>query len=388
MTPTAIPQAEAPPAPWKHIPSLDGVRAVAALMVLVFHYYGSLPGDDHWIRLCVAATVPGRTGVDLFFVLSGFLITGILLAMKGTPHAWRNFYMRRILRIFPLYYGVLALLAMIGLLAYGLGRQVLEGWWYWAYLQNFLWVFAPDKVAAGFPDHLAPRHFWSLAIEEHFYLVWPALVLTLPKNRLLPALAVLLGGTVLARFLFLQAGYVHSANITFCYLDGLCLGSAIAVVWCRPAARAMLRRWALWLLPPTLVLLAWIFAAPTLRREGLVQVPKYFLIALAYAGLLVLVLEASPTSLLARSLSSRPLRSIGKYSYAFYVVHPYAILCVTQLLLLLPTQLRGVASFAGILPATLLTYAFAWASWHLYEKHFLALKRHFEYAPRPMTAAT
>ena len=108
-----------PSRPWHHLPALDGLRGVAALMVVVFHFYQNLPRPASLpARLLTQATSLGSAGVDLFFVLSGFLITGILLAARGTPHAWRNFYARRSLRIFPLYY-----LVLVGLSAVTLALQ-------------------------------------------------------------------------------------------------------------------------------------------------------------------------------------------------------------------------------------------------------------------------
>ena len=123
----------------------------------------------------------GWIGVDLFFVLSGFLITGILYDAKGGPHYFRNFYMRRSLRIFPLYYAFLILIfAVMPLLrasgADHVGKQV----WMWTYLSNVLFARVGWE---GMPAHTT--HLWSLAIEEQFYLLWPLLVWLASRRRLI-----------------------------------------------------------------------------------------------------------------------------------------------------------------------------------------------------------
>src|SRR5262249_40880734 len=153
-----------------YMPQLDGLRAVAVLAVVAHH---TLPGP------LVDALNPGAAGVRLFFVLSGFLITGILLgcresmAQQGAGQALASFYARRFLRIFPLYYFALAVVLLAGV------QEARDGAaWHLAYLSN---VYG---VRQGWLGSLA--HFWSLAVEEQFYLVWPALVLSLPRPWLGP----------------------------------------------------------------------------------------------------------------------------------------------------------------------------------------------------------
>src|SRR5437870_557283 len=162
--------------------ALDGLRGIAILMVMLYHQtvmVGST-GIDRFVGFW---TLSGWIGVDLFFVLSGFLITGILSDSKGATGYFRNFYARRVLRIFPLYYGVVAFSLLI--LPYiphwkleNLARIKGDELWYWTYLSNF-------SIAA----HAAFRHgildvSWSLSIEEQFYLMWPLLVLLLSRRSL------------------------------------------------------------------------------------------------------------------------------------------------------------------------------------------------------------
>jgi peptidoglycan/LPS O-acetylase OafA/YrhL len=139
------------------LPCLDGIRAAAAIMVMGFHFVGHHGESAHLVR----ASVIGQTGVDLFFVLSGFLITRILLSTKESPHFFRSFYARRTLRIFPLYFAYLAIYFF--LLPPLLGDPIppfATQMWSWFYLENVPQTF--NLHSSG------PGHFWSLAVEEQF----------------------------------------------------------------------------------------------------------------------------------------------------------------------------------------------------------------------------
>lgn len=151
------------------IPGLDGLRTLAVSLVLATHLYGL-----SW----------GWGGVDLFFVLSGFLITGILLESREAPFwpYWRAFLLRRTLRILPLAYVTLAIV----FLAYQTAWR--EQWWWWAYLSN--WRLSPRTIGGS-----SVTHFWSLAIEEQFYLVWPIMVWIVRPSWLLGLCG---GGLILA----------------------------------------------------------------------------------------------------------------------------------------------------------------------------------------------
>ena len=157
-----VPEAATTP----YYPALDGMRAIAVLMVMVTHF---LPK-----RLPF-----GWMGVQIFFVLSGFLITGILFDTRATRHRWRNFYVRRTLRIFPLYYGLIFLVLLVIVWTRSKVPGVFSLWLF--YGQNFFWLvdrgMHPDAVLTS-DGHLIAiiGHLWSLAVEEQFYLVWPIVV--------------------------------------------------------------------------------------------------------------------------------------------------------------------------------------------------------------------
>src|SRR5215472_4905523 len=151
-----------------HVPALDGVRGLAILLVMGSHFFAGTPHNrpERLLRMMQGF---GGTGVDLFFVLSGFLITGILYDSLHDSRFFRKFYARRALRILPLYYGVLATFAIIGLCERRSSSGELLS--LALYLQNTSLIAQPIVVYAA-PLFLPLGHFWSLAIEEQFYLVW------------------------------------------------------------------------------------------------------------------------------------------------------------------------------------------------------------------------
>ncbi len=342
----------------RHIPRLDGVRAVAVLLVLALHV-PKAPGNILEVALARIAAAAGQVGVDLFFVLSGFLITGILLDTRGHPQYLRNFYIRRTLRIFPLYYFALALMSVVlPRMGHPIFTPARDQLWFWAYLQDVAFTFWPTVTG--------PNHFWSLAVEEHFYLIWPFLVWKWDIPYLRRALAGIILLTFGVWLLLLFFGY-GTFYFTLARFDGLSLGALLAIR-ARSGGLQVLAVMAHTTLRWAVVPFAVLYFAVSGSALWSVQVLKSTVIALLLAAVLVLVLTGKPESAAVRVLSSAPLRSIGKYSYAMYVFHP-----VLEVLAYLPAT-----SFLIRFPLAIgLTWAMARVSWTLVEYPFLRLKSRF-----------
>ncbi|MBW3572470.1 MAG: acyltransferase [Gemmatimonadetes bacterium] len=376
----------APAAEAGHIPALDGLRGCAILGVLLLHFTSAMGAPAGApARLVKQAFSVGWTGVDLFFVLSGFLITGILADARGTPHRYRTFYVRRALRILPLYYGFVLLLfvvpPLVGARAY---TTPLEGQLpYWLYLQNF-WPL--DNAALDLAAHL-----WSLAIEEQFYLVWPMVVFTLSRAGALRVCAACLLGALAYRVaaVFTVEDLRTVYFLTPGRVDGLALGGAIALVARGAGGVARLRRMA----PGVLAASAAVLAGAALHPSGfnpggpyMVSV-GYSALAFFFGAVLVLALDARATPL-PRLLSGRTLSFFGRYSYGLYVLH-VPLIALARLAGISPDAFAGTPwELPGLLGYTALMAAAsilaALASWNLYEKHFLKLKARFTYrSPAP-----
>ncbi|MGO8718500.1 MAG: acyltransferase family protein [Acidobacteriaceae bacterium] len=376
-----------------HVPALDGVRGLAILLVLVSHlmlfnnHTGSRFGDS-----LSALRGLGWVGVDLFFVLSGFLITGILYDTLHDPHYFRSFYMRRFLRIFPLYYGFLFFLLILGHWGPGLhfawcGRQYVL----LTYMQNTgIWFPVTDFHPGVWADL---DHFWSLAVEEQFYLFWPLLVFLVRGRRRLIALALTLSGIALVLRIAL---YLDGASplkifmLTPCRMDTLLLGGCVALV-VRGDGGWIPRRWMI----PLALSSAVAIAAYTLRHLGGDMRDFFFgatfgysVIALGCIGVLVAALE--PESAAHRIFRWSFLRILGKYSYGIYVLHIFvARLFGTLIIRLLGTSLRicltpylhsrALAVLVEFCANATAVFLAAYISYNLYEVHFLRLKRYFGY---------
>lgn len=325
-------------------------------------------------------------GVDLFFVLSGFLITGILVEDKGRPAFYRNFYARRALRIFPAYYALLAIVYLVlprtGLPAAVEYASATSGdqAWHWTYLSNFRIAWR----AEWYPHHV-PNVFWSLAIEEQFYLVWPLVVALCSRAQLARVCGALFLVALVLRLILAarpETNWITSFVLTPTRMDGLVLGALLAL-WMRRCPDAAARRpWA-W---ATLGLAAAPLAALTLYRpdqwrELPVQSLRFSLVAVFFGALLWLGVTARAGSWLQKILALRPLTFFGKYSYALYLWHGPADYVARQLFdpnrfeTIADSRLPAQALFVGLAGA--LSLAAALASWNLLERHLLRWKRSF-----------
>jgi peptidoglycan/LPS O-acetylase OafA/YrhL len=372
------------------IPALDGVRGLAILLVILFHHTLMRPAMP-FDRVYVNVARLGWSGVDLFFVLSGFLITGLLLDSKGEPHYFRNFYARRTLRIFPLYYAFLFFTLYVapwlwpGAPLDQMAREAMaesSEAWYWLYGSNLL--FARDENF-GHPN-LAVT--WSLAIEEQFYIVWPAIVALTRRRALAWTCGALIMAAVGLRLWLTLSGahWVVAYVLPVCRMDALAAGALVAIA-VRSASAAVVRSGARWMgaLAAATVAAIWVYEDPLDNGdwgEPLMQTAGYTAVAAAYAALVALAAASPADAPLVRLFSLAILRSFGRYSYALYLFH-------VPIRRFIRDEYFPVASFPTLfgspLPGQLLFYvvatapafALAWASWHLFEKRVLALNRFF-----------
>ncbi len=366
----------APPAADERIPELDGVRGLAILLVLIWHFLGTLlpaASEPLW-RVFQSALSMCWTGVDLFFVLSGFLIGGILMDQRSSPRYFATFYLRRVLRIFPLYYFyILLFVALLPLLARfrpGLGEfftEPLPLWSYVLYVQN---VLMADRLSYG------GNWFgitWSLAIEEQFYILFPLLVWWV-RPRALPA--VLLGGIGLA--VGLRQAWPALTNMTLMpwRMDALLLGALLARAYRMPALMAWVRRrvWVLYLgLGATLAVML-LFRLSRLGAGSF----YYLLIALGYAWVLALALVHG-NGPVARVMRWAWLRWLGQVAYGLYIYHE-AVLAIVFFALVGHAPGLASASDAGCaLLALLVTLGVAQASFTLFERRFIRYGHRFRY---------
>ncbi|MEO5589356.1 MAG: acyltransferase [Gemmatimonadaceae bacterium] len=379
-----------PPRISQHVPELDGIRGIAILIVMLGHFTIGFTPATSIDKAVMILLQTGWAGVDLFFVLSGFLITGILIDARGAPHYFRNFYARRVLRIFPAYYIFLVLFFVVAPIT--LGRVVQwpfeawrsSQWWFWSYASN-LQILFPGWVR---PEPLS--HFWSLAVEEQFYLFWPAVVLLATPKWLVRICFLFLVGCVVLRIWMHLSGINPTAGyrITPARLDTLGAGALLAIGVRRHAVWETIRRW-----PGrgVVVSLSGLLAIAIpdrgmLQGDFAMQAAGYSLLALL--GVCLIVSSVDPVkrdTRLNRFLRNPIMLFLGKYSYAMYIIHfplDWAMenlgWGVSRFPVIMGSAIPAMAMFAVL--AGSITAVLALASWVIVEKPLLKLKKFF---PRP-----
>jgi peptidoglycan/LPS O-acetylase OafA/YrhL len=361
------------------MPPLDGLRGLAILLVMLFHYGTALNRSKLPQHALSIVAELGWTGVDLFFVLSGFLITGILLDSRGADNYFSSFYFRRVLRIFPLYYFSLLLVFFL----YPIWMPGFEQFspppneriWYFAYAQNWIGLLVDGNRQRMI------GHYWSLGIEEQFYMVWPWIVYKSTTKRVLQ---IATGGTVVSLFFrfILLAMHVSPEVIyrnTFARMDALLIGAACACLLRDPDCATYLRRYAAWMWIAPLVTLVVVREAtlPFAYQSPGVQGLGLTAIALSFAALLVgVVLTMGARSMPQRFFCSGIMITFGKYSYAAYIWHQLVRVLVFNLEKnMLHASLPALLNIPLMIAATLV---FSMASFACIERPFLMLKRYFK----------
>jgi len=350
----------------KYIPQFDGLRGIAILIVLLAHLtYLEGIGFAQLFKY-------GRTGVDLFFVLSGFLITGILLDTKELPGYFKNFYARRALRIWPPYYAIFLL--FFGLLTFfpnhdSFSTDVNTWPYYLTYTQN-LFHFEHSKL-------FGPT--WSLAVEEQYYVVWAPVVFLFGRK----SLRNILLGMIAFSLCFRVASFIRGASFDFVYTFTLCrleplAAGGLAALWLR-SDKCTLMRWSRAGFVALMIGLAGISLAQVDWGSSS-PVYSYPFLAMAFAGVLALSLTANPaTTFLGRALTQRWLVYTGRISYGVYLIHVPIFICVS----LAAQRLWGTTQYSGFRQALLVcvafaaVYAVASISWFCFEQPILRLKERF-----------
>jgi peptidoglycan/LPS O-acetylase OafA/YrhL len=360
------------------IPELDGVRGIAVLFVILLHAsWAAALGPGVVSRIASY----GFAGVDLFFVLSGFLITGILLNAKGDRDYFRNFYLKRALRIWPLYYALL-------LVAFGLVPTVIRH----AHLlmgelpileskNIFVYIFMLQNL--WYPGSAAPSLLgvtWSLAIEEQFYFVWPWLVLLCSRKKLTIIVVAVLFFSPLLRVWAKGHGIADPSiySMTWFRLDGLSIGALVAL-WCKSEFFSVVRmKW--------IALSAMIVGVPAslwlFEDHSKVFVPLFYsVISIASAGLMMFAIWCCMTnSFFGLALRSTSLRYIGRISYCLYLVHQPVYYFLASRLVKDHTLGSG-AAFSVMAFGFVVTLGIASLSWYFFESPILKLKGKLEYHP-------
>lgn len=373
----------------KHIPALDGLRGLAIILVMLFHFtpegIGASAGEQvlHWLSSL------GWCGVDLFFVLSGFLITGILFDAKGSDHYFRNFYMRRVLRIFPLYYGALFLVFVLVPLFHPPRRPADQEFlnqqhWLWLYVANI-----PQAISNGWPlksGWVNLNHFWSLAIEEHFYLLWPAMVFFFQRKTLMRICTTcIITALVLRCFTYFLWNDTAAYVLTPCRMDELAMGALVALEARGPGGIERMLRPARWIAAILFAALAILWAQ---GMEDVNYTVALTTLSAFFAALLVVGVGEGRMSAI---FSNRVMRFFGKYSYGIYVFHWMLSPALERYASAAKLGAMSGSTFIGaglsMAVAIAISTLAAFLSWHLYEKHFLKLKRFFEYGQKKRASA-
>ncbi|MGK0387744.1 MAG: peptidoglycan/LPS O-acetylase OafA/YrhL [Maribacter sp.] len=372
--------------------ALDGIRGMAILLILIYHTMIFKGGGalDSFLGVLRSGL---WCGVDLFLVLSGFLITRILLKTKHKKRFFYNFYGRRTVRIFPLYYLVLVVVLLIIPFVLNISGQPVPAEigilqdrqiWLWTYMQNYL-----QATGAHMLPGLGP--FWSLAVEEQFYLFWPLMVFLIKEKHFLKVCTGILIAILAVRFYGYFSGTMDGwmlYHLTFTRMDGLVFGAMGAVIVRNKELRESIAKYLdKGLIALSLILVVSLFIVGNFKiSQGFIATVGYFLFSFFFLMILLNTIlgETKMGQQLRKGFEKKPLLLLGKYSYALYVFHwPvvnafrwlqgktggffYPRYVSTQLFDLLIT-------FVGV---TSISLVLAIISWHIWEKHWLKLKKYF-----------
>ncbi len=354
----------------QYIPAFDGWRGVGVILVMLAHCYPNMITRPFWVAM------------DLFFVMSGFLITGILLDSKQNQHYYKNYIVRRVLRVFPLYYFVLVLSFLVipytipGIMGVNYDFYTKNQAWFWLYGQN--WLFS----IKGLPEiNHSMVHFWSLAVEEQFYIFWPLLIKFFkPKQIVRICVGIILFSVYFRVSLGFKLGLVQPYPYmnTFSRMDSLAIGSIIAIVI--RYNKAWLEKYLNVIAVASFICLLLGFAY--FRTGTFLRLYPIFTFVDIFAGCILLYSLSPNKSALIRVGDHSLFRFLGKYSYGIYIYHYIIFNSLDQHFH--PYILKHINSEAiavtltGVLTIGI-SIVIAIASFRYLEMPFLKLKKYFAY---------
>jgi len=359
----------------RQIPALDGLRGIAIIMVIAFHYfnYASLFSF-------------GWMGVDLFFVLSGYLITGGLLTTINHPGYFRNFYRNRILRIFPLYFFTLTVFYITICFFVAPAAQTSLTFYFAHWKAYFLFFVNWTFIRYGMPSAAFLNHFWTLSIEEQFYLFWPLFIFLLTRTKHLRTTLIFLFLFVLTcrSLCFYFNGrsgnaFTYYTN-TFFRMDALILGALLSLLH-RQNTSIPPKPFALLFIGSagTLICAFAIFHIPFDAMNPFYQTVGYSIVAI-FAACLIHMAVKYPQKFPAVLLANTALRFVGRISYGLYVFHFFILQLLSVKLnhwyaIGFPRARIPSGLFAALL-CLAISFVLACLSFNLLEKPFLRLKSH------------
>jgi len=343
----------------RYYKELDGIRGLAAIMVLLFHYINGQQYSGNLFQIVKKVSLLGQTGVSLFFVLSGFLITRILIQQKYQSSYFKYFYYRRALRIFPLYF-LFIFIYFISLNLFNHSTNVNSILYCLVYIQNiamtFNWTF------------YGPEHLWSLAVEEHFYIIWPLFIyFGKIKHTSKIALGMILL-SILFRIYFLQQN-LETFYFTLSRLDELCFGSLLALKEIRQKNSNSPFKFT----KSTYIIFSLIFLVSIYfwfilsgKSNFVVQIFKFTFLGYIYFIFIGAIIQLDFDNWFKKIFLSKFLIFSGGISYGLYIFHPLCFLLINEI--------ANLHWMIKILTSFLLTYLVAFLSYNYFEHRFILLK--------------
>ncbi|HRH46580.1 MAG TPA: acyltransferase [Pyrinomonadaceae bacterium] len=377
----------------KRIPEIDGLRGIAILGVLAFHLFGEGINyeQSHWLINCLAEISKyGANGVALFFVISGFLIGGILIDNHDSPNYFKTFYVRRIFRIFPLYYGLIVIFYILShansyhliLIPEWMLGFTFSSKWYLIFAQNFPMV-RDGNLGTGI---LAPT--WSLAVEEQFYLTLPFIIRFVPRKFLTSIILALFGGaTIFRAIIWYQTSSLFATKFLMpSCLDLLMIGVLIAILLRFPKSLILMERYGLKLLIAVFLILMICLSilsnlvlkySPKLEENPFILVATF--LSLIYGLLLILAVISKPKEIINKILCNRILRKFGELSYFIYLFHIGIYFFISWQMGITTKPPFGMIWFVEVGLTLLITFVLAQLSFEYFEKPLIDYGHKFKY---------